>query len=202
MAKFHNEKLLEHHEDTTNKHSLTDNEIDFLINFQTELNTQNTMSTASPRYWVIRSKVRKYNVEYGDKCVVDDDGIVAETSAELIEHLSDVYYDDAAVMKLINVFVREGFNKPDCTIEMGHILTMIEDSCPYISCYRVVTYDYEEITQPNAIFLTEKDASNHLKINGHNYPHDSWTYCMHGYRSFEFEQLIKILETVDWSKLK
>ena len=52
MAIYH--KTLQYHEDTTEKRSLNDKDIKFLMELQKEMNTQDTTETAEPRFWVIK----------------------------------------------------------------------------------------------------------------------------------------------------
>lgn len=54
-----------HHVDPYKKHRITDEELDFLLELQKEMNTQNTWAQADPRIWVIQEPIRKYldNVE-------------------------------------------------------------------------------------------------------------------------------------------
>ena len=49
MAKYH--KDLEYHEDLTEKHVLTEEEIRFLLELQKEMNTQDHVGQADPRFW-------------------------------------------------------------------------------------------------------------------------------------------------------
>ena len=50
MAIFH--KTLQHHEDTTEKRDISQEDIEFLKKLQLEMNTQDTTGTADPRFWV------------------------------------------------------------------------------------------------------------------------------------------------------
>lgn len=61
MAKFW--KNLEKHEDTIKKHKITDEEVKFLKSMQEELNTQNHLGQADPRYWCIRDYKKVYGKE-------------------------------------------------------------------------------------------------------------------------------------------
>ncbi|MCW6662922.1 hypothetical protein NHG29_01405 [Aerococcaceae bacterium NML160702] len=59
-----------------------------------------------------------------------------------------------------------------------------------------------EIIRKDAFFLTQKAATEHLRRNAHNYTEDARTYCMHAYRCPEYERLLEILSTVDWSEVQ
>lgn len=61
MAKYH--EHIEYHEDTREKHEITKEELDFLLKLQKEMNTQDDVSQAEPRYWVIKGSEKLYRVE-------------------------------------------------------------------------------------------------------------------------------------------
>ena len=61
MAKYH--KNLKCHEDEVEKHNITNEELEFLHELQKELNTQDTVSQANPRFWVIKGTERLYRVD-------------------------------------------------------------------------------------------------------------------------------------------
>lgn len=51
---------------------------------------------------------------------------------------------------------------------------------------------------PNTMFLTEKEAREHLERNYYHYSQDAHTYCMCAWRSPEVEKLWKILRETKW----
>ena len=54
---------------------------------------------------------------------------------------------------------------------------------------------------PDTMFLTLREAEEHLKANSHHYSTEAHVYCMHAWRSPEVTQLIKLLHTVDFDEL-
>ena len=54
----------------------------------------------------------------------------------------------------------------------------------------------------NTLFLTLREAQNHIARNNHNYHTDAHPYAMTAWRSPQVEQLYKILQEVDWSQLR
>ena len=54
------------------------------------------------------------------------------------------------------------------------------------------------VIYPNTMFLTEKDAREHLQSNDYHYSEDAHTYCMSAWRSPVVERLWKILREVRW----
>ena len=76
MAIFH--EHLQYHPDTVEKHKITDKEIKFLSDLQHELNTQDHVGQADPRFWVIMGK---------EKCIVPEgyeDGVTLIDNEKLL----------------------------------------------------------------------------------------------------------------------
>ena len=94
MAKYW--ENLKYHEDTVVKEKLSNDDIKFLKELQKELNTEDNVGTASPRYWVIRQPERIYHVDRdeADYYVFLDDDYQELTLEELKNYLEDVYDDN------------------------------------------------------------------------------------------------------------
>ena len=97
MARYH--KHLRYHEDTTEKHPLTVEEILFLMELQKEMNTQDQVGQADPRFWVIKGTEREYGIETGYEDganLVDDNGCatVATDMKSAMEHIRDDLLDE------------------------------------------------------------------------------------------------------------
>lgn len=71
MAIFH--KTLQHHEDTTEKRDISQEDIEFLKRLQLEMNTQDTTGTADPRFWVIKGSERVVDNENPDELVLQEE---------------------------------------------------------------------------------------------------------------------------------
>ena len=52
----------------------------------------------------------------------------------------------------------------------------------------------------NSLFLTLREATEHLKANWYHYEKGACPYCMCAFRSPQFERLIKLLRTADFSE--
>lgn len=63
--------------------------------------------------------------------------------------------------------------------------------------YKIVPKIYE-----NTMFITQKDAEEHLRKNDYHYSDDAHTYAMTAWRTPEIEKLWKILRTVDFSRME
>lgn len=59
MAVYH--KNLQYHKDTVRKHRLQEEEINFLMELQKEMNTQDNVGQADPRFWVILGSEKIYS---------------------------------------------------------------------------------------------------------------------------------------------
>ena len=86
----------EYHEDTVEKHEITKEEILFLKELQKEMNTQDTVCQADPRFWVIEGSERVYTgAEYANNsCMIasDDGTVIADTLEEAIKYFKDNFY--------------------------------------------------------------------------------------------------------------
>ena len=112
MAIYH--KTLQYHEDTTEKRSLNDKDIKFLMELQKEMNTQDTTETAEPRFWVIKGSERVQVDENADELVLQADGsTVTSTTEETVKYLNDNILSDCNI------------NRENCKIGKGCILDFI-----------------------------------------------------------------------------
>lgn len=202
MAYYHK---LEHHKDKTPKHKITEEEREFLRGLQKELNTQDNLGQADPRFWVIEGTKRTFS--YGDNCcIVDDDGDILLDSMEevydyIIDNLGDI--NDNANVKFKVELVDDEFLITDETGTEYTEYRDLEGICDFLNdhlCdgYRIEYYALEPIIYENRMFLTQKDAENHLRLNHYHYSDDAHTYAMTAWRSPEVEKLIKILREVEW----
>ncbi|MDU4671820.1 MAG: hypothetical protein E6Y30_07095 [Finegoldia magna] len=212
MAKYW--KNLKYHEDTVVKEKLSNDDIKFLKELQKELNTEDNVGTASPRYWVIRQPERIYDVDKDDAdyfMFIDDD-YQELTLEELKNYLEDVYDDNlksvdikdgVLTFEYLNEFSEEiekytiDFNNPflDSGYSVDKVLELLELEVS------VVYYKEIDVTVDNCMFLTQIDAENHLRANDYHYHEKARTYCMCGWRSPRFERLINILSKTDFDSM-
>ena len=206
MAIFH--KTLQHHEDTTEKRDISQEDIEFLKKLQLEMNTQDTTGTADPRFWVIKGSERAINNEDPDElCLQVDGSTVTSTTEETVKYLND------------NILPDNNIDRENCRIETGYTqdfeLTYMEDgeevyedlSTQEVNEFlannghddtMIIGISIRPFMYPNTMFLTEKEAREHLKRNYYHYSEDAHTYCMVAWRSPEVEKLWKILRETKW----
>lgn len=192
--------------DTTPRRPITRDDITFLTELQTELNTQDTMGNRDPRYWVIRQKDEAPAPD--DACdrviAVDTDGnTIAYELDEFIEYLlghlgesftatkpEDKNYWSIAVTddgeSLTDEYAWSIKDVVDLLHQAGN-----ED-------YRAVAIIEHDVTVPDTLFLTHRACEDHLKRYGYNYRANAHAYAMTAVRSPQFERLLTLLQTVDW----
>ena len=212
MAKYW--ENLKYHEDAVVKEKLSNDDIKFLKELQKELNTEDNVGTASPRYWVIRQPERIYHVDrdVADYYMFVDDDYEELTLEELKNYLEDVYDDN-----LKNVDIKDGVLTFEYLNEFSEEIeryTIDFNNLPLESSYSVdkvlellelevdvVYYKEVDATVDNCMFLTQIDAENHLRANDYHYHEKARTYCMCGWRNPRFERLIKILSKTDFDSM-
>ena len=212
MAKYW--ENLKYHEDTVVKEKLSNDDIKFLKELQKELNTEDNVGTATPRYWVIRQPERIYHIDRdaADYYMFVDDDYQELTLEELKNYLEDVYDDN-----LKSVDIKDGVLTFEYLNEFSEEIeryTIDFNNLPLESSYSVdkvlellelevdvVYYKEVDATVDNCMFLTQIDAENHLRANDYHYHEKARTYCMCGWRSPRFERLINILSKTDFDSM-
>lgn len=204
MAKFH--KTLQYHEDTTRKKNLSNEDREFLLELQKELNTQDTTGTADPRFWVIRGS-EKYRdddepEEYGLIC---EGEVVTSTTKETIEYLNKYVMphnpdkDECSIEEDSYEFVlkyKELEEEKQDHLSIGELNEYLSDI--FNTSYEMFGISSKMVIYPSTMFLTEKSARKHLELNHYHYSNDAHTYCMCAWRSPEVEKLWKILRETQW----
>ena len=216
MAKYH--EHLKHHEDEIEKHKITDEELKFLSDLQKELNTQDNLSQANPRFWIIRGSEKEYNIagdsdgfELYDRDCCDS---VAENMEGIAEYLresilEEVYGEHAN--ELIKVETEQGILSEAITLkgidmDSNNVEEVFEDEDEVLEWLKEQGFESLDITYyktypkvyPSTMFLTQIDAENHLKANYYHYSDDAHTYAMTAWRDPRMSKLIDILQTVNW----
>lgn len=210
MAKYW--ENLKYHEDTVVKEKLSNDDIKFLKELQKELNTEDNVGTATPRYWVIRQPERIYHLDEdeADYYVFIDECDKYELTLEDLKDKLEFLCDD----NLKSVEVKDGvltFEYFDEYLEEVEKYKVDYDNYYTDGRYKIlellesdvsVAY-YKEVdaTVDNCMFLTQIDAENHLRANDYHYHEKARTYCMCGWRSPRFERLINILSKTDFDSM-
>ncbi len=217
MARYH--KGLTYHKDITPKHKMTEEERGFLKDLQKELNTQDNVSQADPRFWVImgREKIYRIDASEADGYELYDETAcetVAETLEECKEYIEENILDEVndidgieRTISLKNDVITGDYLSIEWKDEDGENesveLRDAEDVADWLEEngfdeYHVIPYQYKDKIYPNTMFLTEKDAAEHLRANDYHYDETAHTYAMTAWRSPAVEKLIKILQEVEF----
>ena len=218
MAKYH--KGLKYHQDNIEKHLPSQQEIEFLANLQKEMNTQDTLGQADPRYWVIKGSEKEYGIESGyedGSMLIEDESYktIAEDMPSAMEYIRDNLLDEINSVDGIERKIKlvDGINHPciniywdDEEFEDNIEFYNMEDVADWLNengyDYRVANYRIISKIYPDTMFLTQKEAERHLKANDYHYSEDAHTYAMTSWRNPETEKLWKIIQQVDWDRLK
>lgn len=210
MAIYFNEPR---REDDYEKHPITADEIHFLANLQKEMNTQSTMGTADPRYWVIKGKRKNYGIddEYaeGMELINSDGDSVADGMEEIYNYLLEYRIEDIKetyglnskieFLSESNYIVINGETDSDILVDIDDVINMLENFG--YDDYRTANYTIEDYVYPNTMFLTYVEAESHLKANYYHYDKDAHPYCMMANRAPDVEKLYNILHHVDFEAL-
>lgn len=199
MAKFWNN--LKKHPDNIEKHRITAEEIQFLKNLQHEMNTQDHVHQANPRYWVIRD----YDEVYGEK-LNNAAGIIVYDNT-CCETLLKVEYSgfciNSTIEEIIKALDEKEYELDADTIEnikLAYDTDSLIEALGEIEEYDFSVYEYQEVAVDKGMFLTHEAAIEHLKRNDYHYSDKAHTYAQTAWRSRE-EKLWNILQTVDFDKL-
>lgn len=193
-------------EDTVQRVRLAQDDLDFLKALQSQLNTQDTMCNADPRFWVIRqTEAQRCDEESADETnIVDESGATVATDFEsFMKYLRENPVDDVIVREnrhgwLVDVDL-PGWTESQPVSSLEDMLELLTDA----GCreFWPVYYKNVEVTVPDTLFLTHKECEDHLRKYGHNYKPDAHAYAMTAIRSPQVERLVKLLQTADWDYL-
>lgn len=147
------------------------------------------------------------NEDPDELCLQVDGSTVTSTTEETVKYLND------------NILPGNNIDRENCRIETGHTqdfeLTYMEDgeevyedlSTQEVNEFlannghddtMIIGISIRPFMYPNTMFLTEKEAREHLERNYYHYSEDAHTYCMVAWRSPEVEKLWKILREIKW----
>lgn len=163
---------------------ITRDDIEFLAALQDEMNTQPHQCQADPRFWVVMTHKYREACEDVDRIdrvtLVDDDG-------EALESLTTSQAILAAMDAGIKGVERHSFRE------------FIERWCDNTG-RRAIFETREERIAENTMFLTLREAQEHIKRNDYHYI-DARPFAMTAWRSPQVAQLYKILHEVDFRQL-
>jgi len=222
VAVYH--EHLQSHEDSIEKRKITPEDIEFLREFQKELNTQDTLGQANPRFWVIKGTEKMYHVDEADGYELYDTeccDVLASTTEGICDYINENLLDEINENRLngekFTVAFENGLFGSDKIIvkwldggseddEMIEELESMDEIKEWLSDqgydYEVISYKIVEKIYEDTMFLTQIDAENHLRSNYYHYSDDAHTYAMTAWRSPRVERLVKMLQEIDFGTEK
>lgn len=195
--------------------NLTKEDFDFLIELQHEMLTQDHVSQAAPRFWVVATD--KYQELGTEECFDgtnlyssdEADVLCAGDMASILEYVIEHYPEEMEGFAFIDqcrhytVTFGEDEDREEETIFCS------EELLDFLKEHNVITDDYELIyyrnvhhIYPNTMFLTNRSCKEHIKANYYHYNGDAHSYAMTAWRSPEVERLWKILDVIDWKTMR
>lgn len=217
---------------THNNFGLSKEDFDFLIELQHEMLTQDTVSQAAPRFWVVAGTRREYRgSEYGSdgEVLIYDTEEVANGLEEAVEYFNEHYADE---MEEENITIESGtlvnsykVLKIDPSIDKeaedytegeeiyfeADLIQTIDELLEAMvdvgivdndGLYDTASYTNEHYRYPDTMFLTNRSCKEHIKANYYHYSSDAHSYAMTAWRSPEVEHLWKILDKIDWKIMR
>ena len=161
-------------------------DMEYVKEFITKMNTQDNRSTATPFYYQIRDYewVCSYHKGEGDRVniVYDTESYTGETLVEAFSNfIENGYAED---------FDRDKEDEWE-----------IED---YLDGLEYINGIYWEVRKEKftGVFFTETDAKEHLRLNHYHYSSDADTYVNHAWRAPELEQFFKSVGKICGVELK
>lgn len=194
---------------SSDKRKITKGDIEFLSSLQDEMNTQPTLCQADPRFWVIRSNeyVTALPGEYIDLVTfVDENGYFGMTFEDACDLAVKSARDFGGDEYLEGYLDKLGLYLSD----KGNLIAYDDAECP--RCKLIESYaevrgssavhfmTLKTIISPNTLFLTKREAEEHIEKFGYNYL-NPYAYAMTASRSPQVERLYDILHHVDFAAL-
>lgn len=185
---------------------ITKDDIEFLKELQHEMLTQDHVSQAAPRFWVVRGTVREYGIQDGwcdgESIRIDCESCI-DTMEEAYEHLIEYYskipYKYCKDKDIVSYY--------DDTREEWIELINLEDVCEFLKENgndeaEIIGHREVEKIYENTMFLTNRECKAHIKANHYHYPKDAHSYAMTAWRAPEVARLWNILDKINWDEVE
>lgn len=184
-------------------------DLQFLVELQKELNTQDRDSQAHPRFWVLRDYKKEpvaegfhdsYEIYYPSVAEAFDLEKDMESKAEENGIDFDNLPDDTEGMhpkveELVEAIESYQGYRGDADLYVDWVKEY-EDEDVYL-----VPVAEKSFLVPNTFFITKEEAKRHIEQNDYHYSSKVHTYAMTAWRSPKVEKLFDILYNIDWEKL-
>lgn len=212
--------------------NLTEKELDFLIDLQHEMRTQDCNCQTQPVFWVVAQDEKEDafpGYEDGVELVGEDGGVIATNLDDAVKYFSD-YIENNINSSLSSKYIYElikdeKYSTPNETVYVlykrnrrdkeseSNLINYIHDLGCLIDAldqfriidkeeFEIYTYKIEHKVKPDTLFFTNRGCDNHIRINRHHYNDTVHPYAMTAWRSPEVRQLFDILNKINWKELK
>lgn len=214
MAVYHNAV---YHKDNVRKNNPTKSVLEGLRALQKEMNTQDPMCQAAPRFWQIMGEqtipadgeeIDGYIIYDNEAaCTVADDIVSAfQEIADLVDELEEstgAWFEEGA----------EGSGVLTLPGETLHVENM-EDACEALNHldhiinrtirrrYELIPFRTTEKEYQDTLFLTKRAADDHLRRYGYNYDRKAHACAHTAVRSPEVDLVWEFLQTTDFTLME
>lgn len=170
--------------------------IEFLKTLQKELQTQEHDCQAEPRFWVVvdyrkepcwEENAEEWVIYSSDAC--DEYELTKEEFTSVIEN-----YGINATRDTNEILEEIDFEDDES------VLDWFRENVDH-SAYLVPQHEVSYIV-PDTLFITKKEAKEHIERNRHHYTSKAHTYAMSAFRSPSVAKLWSLLENFDWNFVK
>ena len=177
-------------------------DLEFLIDLQHELNTQENDGNADPLYWgIIEDVTRPAYDGCGDGffAVYDGESYYDYNIDTLKEILSDEaveFNDEELSDEELEERLAEKLAEINAAVTLHGLKELFDDE--------IELYDYEstyEVITGTGAFLTKREAKRYAETYYYNHK-NARTYALTAYRNFELERLLKILKETNWETME
>lgn len=197
-----------------NNFNLTKEDFDFLIELQDEMITQDHVSQASPRFWVVATDKHQ---ELGTEDNYDGVQLYSSDAADIVcdgdmcsivEYVTNSYSEELEEENIVFVdqcshyLAKFGEDEEETFYDSEELLDFLKEHDVISDDYELTYYRYVHRNYPNTMFLTNRSCKEHIKANYYHYNDDAHSYAMTAWRSPEVEKLWDILDKVNWEGLK
>lgn len=191
---------------------VADEVYEFLKECQIELKTQDNRCTRNPIY-TIWHKIKEYGLadDYADGFIYVWDDEEYESLVEVFESLIENdddntfldYYNDTEDKVIIGLTDEtKAVMKSWFTDDMNEyeVMDFMENYTNGNFSKVGIRWKSEQATNGGCFSFFEKDAHDHLKLNGHNIRGEKYTYADSLYRSPRMEKLMEVLNTLEFKE--
>jgi hypothetical protein len=203
-------------------YNLSKEDYNFLIDLQNEMLTQDHVSQAAPRFWVVGGTRKVATApEYADGVqLICDTAIMADGLAEAVEHFKERIEDNVEDLDDQIIIEKEDYSfesykvlkidknrdvlyEQTCITEISELIdAMVDVNLIDDTEYSIGYYYNEHYRYPNTMFLTNRSCKEHIVANHYHYSGDAHSYAMTAWRSPEVERLFNILDKINWHLMK